>query len=586
MSIEKWFQAAKVVDYAFQPIVNISTGKVVAYEALLRHWDKAGFESIDHFFNAAYEDQVLHRIDLILREKALRKFTRAELHEHARLFYNIDSRIIEMYDYRSGETARIMEELGLSKNIITFEISEKYEFKSFVEIKSIFNLYQQQGFQISLDDFGIGFSGLKLLYHSEPEYIKIDRFFITDVFKDTKKRLFVTNIINIAHSIGAIVIAEGVETKEEFYMCKEIGCDCVQGFYVAHPETQTDKLKKQYESIKELAKNDKRTKGDKGVLKKYLKQVESIRLDTKMEEIFEIFKSSNYSHVVVVDDLNRAVGILQEKNLRKYIYNPYGNSLLANKKIGEKLGDFVTECSSVEINTDIAKIIKAFSFNNKAGGVIVTKNFEYHGFIDAKNILEYLSQKDIVDARNQNPLSKLPGNKNVEEFMLARVEEHTGQVLFTYFDFNDFKPYNDTYGFRNGDRVILLFADILRRRFKKSNYFIGHIGGDDFFMGCVLGDDHGFETAAADVAITVERFEKDVESFYETKDKERGYIEAKDRIGRSGRFPLLSVSAASLTVDFDRLKGKIDEDDIATLMTSLKKCAKKAPDHMIFSSWC
>ena len=585
MSMEKWLRAVGMADYAFQPIVNIGTGKVIAYEALLRNWDAAGFDSIEHFFNTAYEDQTLYRIDLMLREKALRKFMAAGLSDYARLFYNIDSRIIEMYDYRSGETAKLMEELGLSKNIMTFEISEKYEFKSFVEIKSIFNLYQQQGFHISLDDFGIGFSGLKLLYHSEPDYIKIDRFFITDVFKDAKKRLFVTNIINIAHSIGAVVIAEGVETKEEFYMCKEIGCDCVQGFYVAPPEVETARLQKQYETIKELARSDKRAKGQKGGLKKYLKRVQAIGLDTRMEEIFEIFKTSSYSYLVVVDEHNQAVGILQEKNLRKYIYNPYGSSLLANKLIGEKLEDFVTACSSVELHTEISKIIKAFSFHNKAGGVVVTKNFQYYGFIDAKNILEYLSQKDIIDARNQNPLSKLPGNKNVEEYMSGRIEEARGRVMFTYFDFNDFKPYNDTYGFRSGDRVILLFADILRRRFKKSHYFVGHIGGDDFFMGCVLEGDHSFEDAAADVAEAVGNFRKDVESFYESRDQERGFIEARGRDGVLQRFPLLSVAAASLVIDFERIRHGSDEDAVATLMARLKKCAKKVPDNMVFTSW-
>lgn len=585
MPIENWSGIVDTIDYAFQPIVNINTGRVIAYEALLREYTAAGFCSIQAFFDRAYEEMVLHKLDLMLREKALKKFVEAGFDEHARLFYNVDNRIIEMYDYKVGETSKLLESMGLQKNLFTFEISEKHEFKSLLETQGIFNLYQQQGYQIALDDFGTGFSGLKLLYHSEPNYIKIDRFFITDIFKDSKKRLFITNIINIAHSIGAIIIAEGVETKEEYFMCKEIGCDCVQGYYVARPTVEPAKLKQQYEAIKELAKNDKRDKSEKNTIKKYLKTIDKVTLDAKMEDIFEIFKNSNYSYLAVVDDLNRPVGLLREKTLRKYIYNPFGSSLLMNKKLGEKIDDFITRCSSVEIHTDISRIVKAFSFNNRADGVMITKNFEYYGFIDARDILDYLSNRNIMDARNQNPLSKLPGNKNVEEFILHSMEYAKGQALFTYFDFNDFKPFNDSYGFRNGDRAILLFSDILRKKFKKSNYFIGHIGGDDFFMGCQLDTGHGFEEVASDIDSTVKRFGNDVESFYSAQDQQNGYIEASDRHGNTIRFPLLSVSAATLVVDFDAVdQQKVGEDTVSAYMARMKKCAKKSPNNMVYAS--
>ncbi len=585
MPIENWIGIVGRIDYAFQPIVNINTGRVIAYEALLRSYEQAGFDSIQDFFNRAYRDQVLHKLDLLLREKALKKFVDAGFDEHARLFYNIDNRLLEMYDYKVGETSKILETMGLPKNIFTFEISEKHEFKSLLETQSIFNLYQQQGYQIALDDFGTGFSGLKLLYHSEPNYIKIDRFFITDIFKDSKKRLFITNIINIAHSIGAIIIAEGVETKEEYFMCKEIGCDCVQGYYIARPVVETARLKEQYENVKELAKNDKRTKDEKNTIKKYLKAIDRVSLGTTMEEIFEIFKNSNYSYLVVVDDLNRPVGLLREKTLRKYIYNPFGSSLLVNKKLEEKIEDFITRCSSVEIHTDISRIIKAFSFNNRADGVIITKNFEYYGFIDARDILDYLSNRNIMDARNQNPLSKLPGNRNVEEFILRMIENREGRALFTYFDFDNFKPFNDTYGFRNGDRAILLFSDILRKKFKKSNYFVGHIGGDDFFMGCLLDERHDFDAVAEDIDAAVRRFAKDVESFYNPDDQQNGYIESVDREGNTSRFPLLTVSAATLVVDFRTLaEAKVDEDCLSSQMAGMKKVAKKSPDSTVYAS--
>ena len=112
-------------------------------------------------------------------------------------------------------------------------------------------MYQEQGYQIALDDFGTGFSGLKLLYYLDPNHIKIDRFFITDIANDKKKKLFLINIINIAKSINASIIAEGIETKEELEICKEIGCDSVQGYYIQRPTTNLKELKVTYPHLNE-----------------------------------------------------------------------------------------------------------------------------------------------------------------------------------------------------------------------------------------------------------------------------------------------------------------------------------------------
>lgn len=572
------------IDYAFQPIVNINSGRVVAYEALLRDYKNAGFSSIEDFFNAAYEAKILYKLDLLLREKAIKKFIDATFDKSAKIFYNLDNRIIEMNDYKTGATSEILDRLGVKKSIIAFEISEKFEFKSFLKAQEVFNLYQQQGYQIAIDDFGTGFSGLKLLYHSEPNYLKIDRFFIQDICTDRKKKLFISNIITIAHTIGAIVIAEGVETKEEFFVCKEIGCDCIQGYFVERPQTDVLKLRLKYSEVKELSMQDKKSKIEKNSIKKYVKNVKTVSLNSKMSAIFEIFKNSQNSYLVVVDEINRPIGILKEKKLRKYIYNPFGSTLLTNKRLSEKKDDFLTKCSSVEIYSNISKILKAFSYNNEAEGVVVTKNFEYYGFIDAKNILHYLNNKNIADARNQNPLSGLPGNKKVEEFIRERLENKGSSSLFTYFDFDNFKPFNDLYGFRNGDRAILLFADIMRKKFKNKNYFIGHIGGDDFFMGCEINDECSFEDVYSDISKTINSFSKDIESFYSYEDIQRGYYVSKNRDGVSQKFSFMTVSAATICLNRATKNSYLPDNELSCLLASMKKIAKNDISHMMYAS--
>ncbi len=253
MITNKWQKAIEHIDFALQPIVDINTGVVFAYESLLREYEKAGFESIDDFFNKAYEEKVLFSVDLELRKKILDKIKDLYIkNKEFFLFYNLDNRIIEMDNYKTGLTMDMLDKYSYPNNFITFEVSEKHEFESYIKAKTILNLYTEQGFNVALDDFGTGYSGLKMLYHLNPTFIKIDRFFISDIINDYKKRLYVTNIVNIAHQSNAKVIAEGVETIEEFNICKEIGCDFVQGFYIQKPTTNIDKLRTNYFKKKRL----------------------------------------------------------------------------------------------------------------------------------------------------------------------------------------------------------------------------------------------------------------------------------------------------------------------------------------------
>ncbi len=244
---KKWIDAVSKVDFAFQPIVDVHSGVCFGVESLIRGVTKADFDSIDSFFDEAYFENVLFPMDMALRKKAIEKFCTIKSNPKLKLFYNIDNRIILMPDYVPGTSAKIIKSKGISEKSICYEISEKHEFNVSVEIKKVLNNYKAQGYKIAIDDFGNGFSGLKILYNVEPDYIKIDRFFIADIHKNSKKKLFVTTILNLSHVLGIRVIAEGVETEEEFHVCKEIGCDYVQGYFIQRPTQYSNEIKSIYE---------------------------------------------------------------------------------------------------------------------------------------------------------------------------------------------------------------------------------------------------------------------------------------------------------------------------------------------------
>ena len=143
-------------------------------------------------------------------------------------------------NYSPGNTIRLLEEYDLPPESICFEISERHELPFLQQTKELLNTYKNQNFKIALDDFGTGYSGLQLLYNAEPDIIKIDRFFIEGIAGDSRKKLFVSNIVSMAHILGIMVVGEGVETEVELTVCREIGCDLVQGYYISRPEKKPD----------------------------------------------------------------------------------------------------------------------------------------------------------------------------------------------------------------------------------------------------------------------------------------------------------------------------------------------------------
>ena len=326
---KKWNTIISKLDFAFQPIVNIKSGKIYAVEALLRNVKEAGwYHSIFSLFDDAFHDGVLYQLDLELRQIAFSKFAKIDI-ENIQLFYNLDNRLIYMPDISYGNTSKILEQLNLDKRSICFELSERGSLKDASSITSMVSRYKQEGFDIAIDDFGTGIAGFQLLYYSDANFIKLDRFFIDNIHTDAKKRLFCSSIINMAHIMGIKVIAEGVETKEEYYTCKSIGADFIQGFFIQKPKIEIEKIKPVYEDIKILFDKDKRKDGENLVDKTKIDYIKPLYTDTSLHDLFIYFKeNTTNSFVPIVNQLDQLCGVIYEKDIKKMSYSQFGMALV------------------------------------------------------------------------------------------------------------------------------------------------------------------------------------------------------------------------------------------------------------------
>ncbi|MFN0118370.1 MAG: EAL domain-containing protein [Elusimicrobiota bacterium] len=166
-----------------------------------------------------------------------------------------------------------------------------------------------------------------------------------------------------------------------------------------------------------------------------------------------------------------------------------------------------------------------------------------------------------------NPLTRLPGNQAI----VKAIKSHIGRdkpYAVGYADLNNFKAYNDKYGFSNGDQVILFTADVILQSLQKysaDDYFLGHVGGDDFVFIC------NYEKANQVCQTITETFDKEAPRFYSAEDKQNRFIVVEDRRGIISQFPLTSVAIGMVSDEgkkFDNL-GQINHS-----LTQLKKYAK------------
>jgi EAL domain-containing protein (putative c-di-GMP-specific phosphodiesterase class I)/GGDEF domain-containing protein len=560
------------IEYAFQPIVNVHTGMPFGFEALLRGYERLGFPTVEALLDQVFQGELASAAEQILRDKAISRFMAAAIPGHTRLFYNLDDRVLRLPGCRPEEILASLQQHGLPAMRFCIELSEAH---AIADPSVVQGLARSQGgaFPIAIDDFGTGYSGLRLLCESHPDLVKVDHFFTSRIDSDQKKKVFLSAIVNLAHVLGISVVAEGVETEAEFRVCREIGCDYVQGFFVAHPSTTLEHLLPRYEIVTETNRSDRRDRGDSSQLvRSELETLSALSITAPMREVLETFRHShNRPFLPVVDSQDQPVGIVLEADLKEFVYSPFGKDVLSNRGTPYRLQQFLKPCLVCEVNTPTDQILGAFALRDDDPAILIAEGGRYLGVLRAAAIVRILNERTLYLARNENPLTRLPGNASIADYLAQAFEETDSAWTFAYFDLDHFKPFNDRFGFRQGDRAILMFATLLRSHLDGADVFLGHIGGDDFFAGF---RNPSLPAVRQDVATLLGKFAADAASFYDEDARRAGAMPGSDREGRPTLVPLLTASCALLDLAAGTRPASLDE--MSTSLAMLKKQAKRS----------
>ncbi len=229
----------------YQPIVDISNGQVAKAEALLR-WNhpQRGLLSPALFIPLAEESGLIREIGEWVFYEVIEDIERWRKQIGRIVQVSVNKSPIQFDgDVRQMTWMHRLEALGLPGGCITVEITEGTLLRDSSRVKERLRDFQDLGVEVSLDDFGTGFSALSYLKQFDIDYLKIDRSFISHITENESDRALVEAIIVMAHKLGIKAIAEGVETAAQRDLLASFGCDYGQGFLYS-PAVQAEEFEK------------------------------------------------------------------------------------------------------------------------------------------------------------------------------------------------------------------------------------------------------------------------------------------------------------------------------------------------------
>lgn len=219
--------ALETLRMVYQPIVRAKDGSLFGYEALMRSGD-ARLPFPTSILKVAEHLNRLFDVGRKVRDIAIGPM--ADVPEEIKLFLNLHPR--DLLDGQLGASGSPLVEMA---HRVVLEITERESLDRVPQVQEKLDRLREMGFEIAVDDMGAGYAGLSCFASLQPSIIKLDMSLIFDIHSSSIKRRVVESMVEACHDLNILVVAEGVETENELTACREIGCDLLQGYFIAKP---------------------------------------------------------------------------------------------------------------------------------------------------------------------------------------------------------------------------------------------------------------------------------------------------------------------------------------------------------------
>ncbi len=346
----------------YQPIVRATTRKVCDEEALARWIDPVkGMLSPAEFIPVLEDTKLIYKVDLHILEVILERIKKRQKNGErvVPVSVNLSRTDFEMCDIVDEINNRV-ESSGVSKDLITIEITESVIGENFDYMKEQIERFRNLGFAVWMDDFGSGYSSLDVLRELKFDLIKFDMMFMRQFDKSPKSRIILTELMRMAVSLNTETVTEGVETEEQVEFLSEIGCTKMQGYYFCKPVSEKE--------IAERIKNGIAIGFENPEEADYHKAVSSISLydlgAVSSEEGESIKHYFDTIPMAVVESDGKEVRMLRcNKSCREFMTkypkmrNTIDNEVKKCETIGQRLFFNDTTDKGEEINAIVRRIV-------------------------------------------------------------------------------------------------------------------------------------------------------------------------------------------------------------------------------------
>jgi diguanylate cyclase (GGDEF)-like protein len=559
----------------FQPILGFHTRGYLGFEALIRGPAGSPLESPPDLFEAAARYGLTIELERACREHSMRAFVACGL--TGKLFLNVSPQCLEDPVLRDGETLRLLRDLGLAPGSVVIEITENQKISDFAGVRRLLEHYRSLGYDIAIDDLGEGFSNLRMWTELHPQYVKIDRHFINGICDDALKFQLVRSIHGLAEACSAHIIAEGIETEAEFTLVRDLGIAYGQGYFIARPQEAPavipgKAIRRTLEGSRISIFPGVRSQHSGATARTVLRQVEPVTPETMNDAVFQRFESQSDEYAVPVVKDGMPVGLISRSSLIDRFARPYRRELYGRRPCSQFMDTAPLVVDHAISIQELGRLISRSAKHHMLDGFVITEGGRYIGVGNSQDLMALITEMQIRAARYANPLTQLPGNVPIDEH-IARLLEGGVRFAAAYCDLDRFKPFNDVYGYRQGDDMIRLVAEALLQHCDAALDFIGHIGGDDFL---VLFQSANWQVRCERI---LAYFDEHARRLFSEEDLARGGILAEDRRGQSIVHALPALSIGAVLVDAG---SRHSHHEISAAAAEAKKQAKREAHSSLF----
>ncbi len=531
----------------YQPIVQLKDGKVVAHESLIRLPTDSALRTPDDFFKAARAEGVTVRAEQACLDEGIRSWV---VHKpDTRLFMNLSAfAILEMVDRLTvAGVMRALHAASVAPSALVIEITEHEHVADLPRLVATAAELRAAGLRFALDDFGDGRSSLRLWAELRPEIVKIDKYFIHDVATEPVKVQTLRGLTRFAETFGTTLVAEGIETEDELRVVRDLGIELGQGWFLGRPQPvpAVSVLRPAGETIisSEIAVLPEITRaaGADFTVERLALDVPPLPSQMVIDDVARRLAADPALRAVALVEDGVPVGLVHRQTFVDSYAKPYFKELYGRKPC---IMFANTTPLILEKHTGLDGMTAVLTSSDQrylTEGFIVTEGGRYLGLGTGEQLVRVVTEVRIEAARHANPLTFLPGNIPISEH-IARLLAANGDFVACYADLNDFKPYNDLYGYWRGDEMIRLVARTLVSHCDPRRDFVGHVGGDDFVV--LFQSDDWLDRCERVLA----SFNAAALSLFDADARARGGIEAEDRHGvnRFFKFTTLSIGAVPI----------------------------------------